>query len=491
MINFPFLTLLLVVPFVGIALLAFVNGSALQTLRNARSVGLWTVCCTFLVSLVVWFQFDIDKSNFQLTHQISLFGGMGIDYNVGVDGVSLLMLMLTTTLMPLVVLAGWSSIQKRPKIYYIALLSMETFLIGAFISLNVLMFYVFFEAILIPMFLLIGIWGGENRIYATFKFFLFTFFGSILMLVAFLVIGTYVQSFNIENWHSVIEQSFFGNMVHLLWWALFIGFAVKIPMIPLHTWLPDAHVEAPSSASMVLAGLLLKLGAYAMIRFHVLAFPNLSAYYFPFVATLSVVAIVYASLLAWAQTDMKKLVAYSSIAHMGYVTLGIYSQTHLGIKGAVIQMISHGLISVGLFYVVDMLYRRTQTRNIQEYGGIATLAPKLSVLAFIFVLGLISLPGTSAFIGEIMIAMAIFKMSALFGILMTIGIVLAPVYGLTFYRKVFLGQVPSAGLKLQDVTVKEFFICATLIGMIAWIGLYPKYLLMGLDVTVARMVKGG
>lgn len=490
MINFPFLTLLLILPLFGVFLLTLINGSHTAMLRNSRAVALWTTCSTFLVSLIVWFEFDPDKSSFQLLHHIPIFGGMGIDYLVGIDGISLLMLMLTTLLMPLVILAGWSSIQRRPKMYYIALLSMQTFLIGAFISLNVLMFYVFFEGILIPMFLLIGIWGGENRIYATFKFFLYTFSGSILMLVAFLVIGSYLDTFNLTVWTSNIENLFFSHVSHLLWWALFIGFAIKIPMVPLHTWLPDAHVEAPATASMILAGILLKLGGYAMIRFHLLAFPTLSAHYFSMVAGFSVLAIVYASFLAWVQTDMKKLVAYSSVAHMGYVTLGIYSHSTIGLKGAVIQMFSHGLISAGLFYIVDMLYRRIHTRDMHQYGGVVTTAPKISVMAFIFMMGLISLPLTSGFVGEIMVMVGVFKVSQFWGILSAVGVVLAPIYGLTFYRKVFLG-LPSEGvLKMKDSTLKELSICSVLLFMIAWVGVYPQTFMKVLNASITRIVGG-
>ena len=490
MISFPFLTLLLVLPPVGAMLLFFIKGSPVQVLRNTRAVALWTTCCTFLVFLVVWQEFDSAKSHFQLVHTIPMFGRMGIEYSVGVDGVSLLMLMLTSVLMPLVILAGWSSIQTRPKVYYIALLCMQSFITGAFISLNVIMFYVFFEAVLIPMFLLIGIWGGEHRVYATYKFFLFTFLGSILILVAFLVIGTYVQSFNIADWKSVIEESFSNTVSHALWWALFIGFAIKIPMIPFHTWLPDAHVQAPATASMILAGVLLKLGGYAMIRFHLLAFPSLSSHYFFAVAGLSIVAIVYASLLAWSQSDMKKLVAYSSVAHMGYVTLGIYSQSVIGVKGAVIQMVSHGIISAGLFYLVDMLYRRTHTRDMHHYGGVVSIATKLSAIAFIFILGLISLPITSGFVGEIMVTMAVFKVSPLLGILTVVGVVLAPIYGLSLYRQVFLGKTAEVVQKIRDITLKEFAICSVLIIMIAWIGIYPKTVIGVLDNTVKHMVKG-
>lgn len=490
MISFPFLTLLLVLPLLGVVFLFFIKGAPEQVLRNTRAVALWTTCATLLVFLVVWQEFDSAKSHFQLTHHVPLFGGMGIEYLVGIDGVSLLMLMLTSVLMPLIVLAGWDSIQSQPRLYYMALLCMQSFITGAFISLNVIMFYVFFEAVLIPMFLIIGIWGGEYRIYATYKFFLFTFFGSILMLIAFLVIGTYVQSFNITDWTLKLEESFSTHVVHALWWALFIGFAIKIPMVPLHTWLPDAHVQAPATASMILAGVLLKLGGYAMIRFHLLAFPSLSAYYFPVVAGLSIIAIVYASLLAWSQSDMKKLVAYSSIAHMGYVTLGIYSQSAIGVKGAVIQMVSHGVVSAGLFFVVDMLYRRTHTRDMHHYGGVASVAPKLSAIAFIFILGLISLPLTSGFVGEIMVTIAVFKTSQLLGILTVIGVVLAPIYGLSFYRTVFLGKVPDSLFKLKDITARESLICLVLLLIVGWIGIYPTPVMSVLDNTVKSMVRG-
>lgn len=489
MIDFPFLTLLLVLPLIGVGLLAFVNGTPQQILKNSRAVTLWTTTCAFLVFLVVWFQFDSAKSNFQLTHHIPSIGGLGIEYHIGIDGVSLLMLLLTTLLIPLVVLAGWSSIQQRPKTYYIALLCLETFLIGSFISLNVLMFYVFFEAILIPMFLMIGIWGGSNRIYATFKFFLYTFLGSILVLVAFLVIGTYVQSFNLMDWTSAIEHSFFGHVGRALWWALFIGFAIKIPMFPVHTWLPDAHVEAPATASMILAGVLLKLGGYAMIRFHLLAFPQLSMEQFPIIAALSIIAIVYASLVAWAQSDMKKLVAYSSIAHMGYVTIGLYSQSVIGVKGAVIQMVSHGITSAGLFFVVDMLYRRTHTRDMHQYRGVVAVAPKLTAVAFMLVLGLVSLPMTSGFVGELMVTIAAFKVSTVIGILTALGVILAPIYGLNFYRQVFLGKPSETAKKINDVTLKEMGISAGLICVMLWLGLYPKPFMTPLEGTAKRITR--
>ncbi len=490
MISFPFLTLMLVLPLVGAGLLFFINGSSAKVLQNTRSVALWTSVCTLLVFSVVWCDFDPDKSTFQLVHDIPAFGGMGIEYIVGVDGVSILMLLLVSLLMPLVILVGWSSIQQRTKMYYMALLCLQSFITGVFISLNVIMFYVFFEAVLIPMFLLIGIWGGENRIYATFKFFLFTFFGSIVMLVAFLVIGTYLNSFNLLDWTSRIEHSFSQNVVYGLWWAMFLGFAIKVPMVPVHTWLPDAHVQAPATASMILAGVLLKLGCYAMIRFHLIAFPTVSMTFFPIVAGLNVLAIVYASLLAFAQSDMKKLVAYSSIAHMGYVTLGVYSQSGVGLKGAVLQMVSHGFISAGLFYVVDMLYRRTHTRDIQQYGGVVHVAPKLATMAFVLVLGLISVPGTSGFVGEIMVTMAVFKTSTFWGILTVMGIVLAPLYGLTLYKRVFLGQVAENIKNLPDVTFKEFCISASLILMVAWLGIYPKPFIAVLDGTIKHVVRG-
>lgn len=490
MISFPFLTLMLLLPLIGAGLLFFINGSTAKILHNTRSVALWTTFCTLLVFGVVWCEFDSDKSTFQLIHKVPVLGGIGIEYVVGVDGVSLLMLLLTSLLMPLVVLAGWDSIQQRPKMYYMALLCLQSFITGAFISLNVIIFYVFFESVLIPMFLLIGVWGGENRIYATFKFFLFTFSGSIVMLMAFLVIGTYLNSFNVVDWTFKIEHSFGQNVAYALWWALFVGFAIKVPMIPLHTWLPDAHVQAPATASMILAGVLLKLGCYAMIRFHLLVFPTVSMFFFPVVAGLSIVAIVYASLLAFAQSDMKKLIAYSSIAHMGYVTLGIYSQSWIGLKGAALQMVSHGVVSAGLFYMVDMLYRRTHTRDIQQYGGVVQVAPKLSAIAFILTLALISLPGTSGFVGELMVTMAVFKVSQFWGVLTASGVVLAPIYGLSLYKKVFLGQAGDSIKKLSDVTLKEFGICATLILMIMWVGIYPKPFIAVLDHTVKHMVKG-
>ncbi len=340
------------------------------------------------------------------------------------------------------------------------------------------------------MFLLIGVWGGENRIHAAYKFFLYTFIGSVLMLVAFLYIGSVVGSFNIEEWNSSIELVMVNNLGVTIWWALFIGFAIKIPMFPVHTWLPSAHVEAPATASMLLAGVLLKMGGYAMIRFHLLTFPKMSEDFFYIVAILSVVAIVYASLLAWTQTDMKKLVAYSSIAHMGYVTLGIYSQTKVGIIGAMVQMISHGVISVGLFFMVDILYRRTQSRDLSIYGGVAAVLPKFAVLSFMLILGLMGVPMTSGFVGEIMVTAGVFKVSPMVAIFAASGVVLAPIYGLTLYRKVFLGSVSDKVLKIAKVSARELFVLGGLVALMVWIGIYPRVITVPLDKTVNLMVEG-
>lgn len=490
MIQFPFLTLLLLMPIIGVLVIVFIQGSENQVLKNTRAVALWTSFVTLLVYTIVWFEFDLSKSSFQLVHAINLIKVFGIEYFVGVDGISLLMLLLTTLLMPLVVLVSWNSVVKRPKLYYISLLCLETFIIGAFISLNTLMFYVFFEAVLIPMFLLIGIWGGESRVYASIKFFIYTFLGSILMLSAFLVIGSYTQSFNITDWGANIEEAFLINISKTLWWFLAIGFAIKIPLVPFHTWLPKAHVEAPSSASMILAGVLLKLGAYAMIRFHLSAFPELSKLYFPIIATVSIIGLVYASLVAWVQTDMKRLVAYSSIAHMSFVVLGIYTQSTVGIIGAVVQMISHGIISAGLFFVVDMLYQRVHTREIPAYGGVVDVAPKLSVVAFLFILGLISLPLTSGFVGEFMVTAAVFRSSQLFGALMVLGVILAPIYALLFYKSVFLGSLKGDSKKLTDMTLRELLIAGVLICFVFWLGIYPTTFTKVLEPTVMRITKG-
>lgn len=490
MINFPFLTLLLLMPVIGVLVIIFIQGTKQQVLQNTRAVALWTSFVTLLIYSIIWFEFDSAKSSFQLVHQLGSINAVGLQYVVGVDGISLLMLLLTTLLMPLVILTGWHSVVDRPKLYYVSLLSLETFVIGAFISLNSLMFYVFFESVLIPMLLLIGIWGGEFRIHASIKFFIYTFLGSILMLSAFLIIGAYVGSFNMMEWSSTIEESFVGQTSKAIWWLLAIGFAVKIPMFPLHTWLPKAHVEAPSSASMILAGVLLKLGAYAMIRFHLLAFPQLSAHYFPVIATVCIVGLIYASLIAWVQKDMKRLVAFSSIAHMSFVVLGIYSQSALGVTGAVIQMMSHGVISAGLFFVVDMLYQRTHTREISAYGGIVHTIPKISVIAFLLVLGLISVPLTSGFVGEVMVMLSVFKISPVFGVLIALGVILAPIYGLTFYRNVFLGPLETEFKKLPDISLREMLIAGVLVVFMLWIGIYPSTFTQVLEPTALHIIKG-
>ena len=436
MLSLPILSIIIFLPLVGVALLSLINSTTANGERNLKQTALWVVCLNFIVSIAMLINFDQSDPNFQFTESYFWLNS-GISYHLGVDGISILLIILTTFLMPFCILASFESIKVSLKEYLIAFLILETLMIGVFCSLDLVLFYLFFEGGLIPMFLIIGIWGGERRVYATFKFFLFTLAGSVFMLLA--IIAIYMET-GTTNITYLLQFDLAPSLQYIFWLAFFASFAVKIPMWPVHTWLPDAHVEAPTAGSVILAGVLLKMAGYGFIRFSLGIFPIASSYFAPFIFTLSIIAIIYASLVALVQTDMKKLIAYSSVAHMGFVTLGIFTFTLQGIEGAIIQMLSHGIISAALFLCVGVVYDRIHTREIDRYGGLVNRMPLYAFAFMIFIMGSIGLPGTSGFVGEFLVLLSIFSVNTYFAVFATSGVVLAAAYSLWLYRKVIFGS---------------------------------------------------
>ncbi|MEM7046318.1 MAG: NADH-quinone oxidoreductase subunit M [Pseudomonadota bacterium] len=455
----------------ALALLLFVHGDDKQAQRNSRIMTLWTSTITFLVSLVLWTRFDSQVIGFQMVTELPWLEDLGISFRLGVDGISVLFVLLSTMLMPLCILASWQSITRSVKHYMIAFLVLETLMIGTFCALDLVVFYIFFEGVLIPMFLIIGIWGsGEERIYAAFKFFLFTLLGSILLLVAVIYIVVSVGTADIRTlFHTDIPRA--AQM--WLWLAMFASFAVKMPMWPVHTWLPDAHVQAPTAGSVILAGVLLKMGGYGFLRLSLPILPDASAFFAPMVLTLSVIAIIYASLVALVQQDMKKLIAYSSIAHMGLVTAGIFSFTVDGVQGAILLMVSHGFTSAALFLCVGVLYDRTHTRAIERFGGVVKAMPIFALCFMIFTMASIGLPGTSGFVGEFLALVGLFQVNIPVAIIATFGAVLGAAYMLVLYRNVMYGKPSELALTLRDLVNREIVIFLPLIVLIMWLGLYP------------------
>ena len=476
------LSLTTFIPLLGAAILAlFLRGDDPAAQRNAKWVAMATTVATFLVSLFILFGFNPNDTGFQFVEEREWL--MGLQYKMGVDGISILFVMLTTFLMPLVIASCWS-VDKRVKEYMIAFLFLETLMLGVFMALDLILFYLFFEAGLIPMFLIIGIWGGVNRIYASFKFFLYTFLGSVLMLVAmvamFVDAGTtdiptlMTHSFGSESF-SLLGIQIIGGAQTLMWIAFFASFAVKMPMWPVHTWLPDAHVQAPTAGSVVLAAILLKMGGYGFLRFSLPMFPVGSEVMGPFVLWLSAIAIVYTSLVALVQQDMKKLIAYSSVAHVGYVTMGIFAVNQQGIDGAIFQMLSHGFISGALFLCVGVIYDRMHTREIDAYGGLVNRMPAYAMIFMFFTMANVGLPGTSGFIGEFLVLVGIFQVNTWVAMIATTGVILSAAYALWLYRRVVMGDLIKEGLKsITDMTGREKAIFAPLVVMTLLLGVYPS-----------------
>jgi NADH-quinone oxidoreductase subunit M len=464
-------------PLVGALLIATLNSEAKG---NARWIALWTTLVTFAVSLLIWINFDTNTAGFQFVEEHAWLGPL--KYKMGVDGISMLFVILTTFLMPLCILASWVSVQDRVKEYMIAFLALETLMLGVFSALDMVLFYLFFEGGLIPMFIIIGVWGGKRRVYASFKFFLYTLLGSVLMLLAMMAMYWHAGTTDIP---TLLQTKFPPDMQWWLWIAFFASFAVKMPMWPVHTWLPDAHVEAPTAGSVILAGILLKMGGYGFLRFSLPMFPNASADLAPLVFTLSIVAIIYTSLVALVQEDIKKLIAYSSVAHMGFVTMGIFTATQQGVDGAIFQMLSHGIISSALFLCVGVIYDRTHTREIAAYGGLVERMPKYAFAFMVFTMANVGLPGTSGFIGEFLTLLSAFKANTWVAILATTGIILSAAYALYLYRRVIFGALEKASLKgLLDLSLREIAILAPLVLLTIFYGVYPSPVL---DVTATSV----
>ena len=508
--EFALLSIIIFFPAVGALLLLSlrkVTAGDDDTLENESRVafltGLFVSAATFLLSLIALAYFDTAGAQYQLTESFHWFGGTtnaageiegGISYKLGVDGMSLLLVILTTFLTPLCFLASWGSIKKRVTEYVAAFLILETLMLGVFCTLDLMLFYVFFEAGLIPMFIIIGIWGGADRVYASFKFFLYTLLGSLFMLMAIIVMYLKAGTTDIVTLQEVMptlfatENGAFG-VQHLLWLAFFASFAVKLPMWPVHTWLPDAHVQAPTAGSVILAGVLLKMGGYGFLRFSLPMFPEASLWFQPMVFAMSVIAIVYASLVAFRQTDMKKLIAYSSVAHMGFVTLGIFSFTDTGIQGAIFQMISHGVISGALFLIVGVIYDRMHTREIAFYGGLVTKMPVYAAVFMLFTMANVGLPGTSGFIGEILTMVGSFQASTWAAAGAALGVIFSAVYMLTLYRRTVFGVITNDKLAdIKDLTRIEAIVFAPLVVATIVLGVFPALIFDITESSVAPIL---
>ncbi len=481
MTDWPILSTVTFVPLVGALFILLIRGDGEIERRNIRNVALITTVFNFLLSLGIWYAFDNSDFGFQMVEKTEWLGG-GISYHMGVDGISMLFVILTTFLMPLCILASWESVQKRVKDYMIAFLILETLMIGVFCALDIVLFYVFFEAGLIPMFIIIGVWGGGRRVYASFKFFLYTLLGSVLMLLAIMAMYWNAGTTSIPE---LLAHDFPPDMQIWLWLAFLASFAVKLPMWPVHTWLPDAHVEAPTAGSVILAGILLKLGGYGFLRFSLPMFPLASAELAPLIYTLSVIAIVYTSLVAMMQEDIKKLIAYSSVAHMGFVTMGIFAANAQGIQGAIFQMLSHGIVSAALFLCVGVVYDRLHTRDIAAYGGLVNNMPKYAVAFMVFTMANVGLPGTSGFVGEFLTLMGVFQVNTWVALFATTGVVFSACYALWLYRRVIFGALEKESLKsMLDLSTREKVILYPLIALTIFFGFYPMPVF---DVTAASV----
>jgi NADH-quinone oxidoreductase subunit M len=470
--SWPLLSLVTFLPLVGAGFILLVRGEPDVVARNARAVALWTSLITFALSLLLWINFDSSSATFQFVEKREWMTPFGITYHMGVDGISMLFVLLSTLLTPLCILASWDAIETRVKEYMVAFLVLETMMVGTFAALDLVLFYVFFEGVLIPMFLIIGIWGGGRRVYSAFKFFLYTLAGSVLMLVAILAMYFDAETTDIP---TLLAYSFSPVMQKWLWLAFFASFAVKMPMWPVHTWLPDAHVDAPTAGSVILAGVLLKMGGYGFLRFSLPMFPDASAYFTPLVYVLSVIAIIYTSLVALAQEDMKKLIAYSSVAHMGYVTLGIFTGGVQGVQGALFQMLSHGVVSGALFLCVGVIYDRMHTREIARYGGLVYRMPAYAAVFMVFMLASVGLPGTSGFVGEFLVLLGAFQSNTWAGFFATTGLILGAPYMLYLYRRVIFGPLVREELRsILDLNKRELATFAPLVALVLWMGVYPK-----------------
>jgi len=486
--HWPLLSLVTFLPLVGVGFIMTSRGDDAIVARNARNIALSTSLIVFALSIVLWVQFDPSTPAFQFVERarwVSI-GGFTINYHMGIDGISLFFVLLSTLLTVLCVVSSWNSVHVQVKEYMIAFLVLETMMVGIFCALDFVLFYVFFEGVLVPMFLIIGVWGGPRRVYAAFKFFLYTFLGSILMLLAVLAIYFQTGSTDIE---VALTHGFPPDLQKWLWLAFFASFAVKVPMWPVHTWLPDAHVEAPTAGSVILAGILLKMGGYGFIRFSLPMFPAASVYFTPLIFALSAIAVIYTSFVALAQTDMKKLIAYSSVAHMGFVTMGLFALNSEAVQGAMIQMLSHGLVSAALFLVVGVVYDRLHTRDIDRYGGLVQRMPAYAFVFMCFMLASVGLPGTSGFIGEFLILLGTFRVSTLECFLAATALFLSVMYMLYLYRRIIFGTITRDDLRgMTDLNWREKLVFAPLLVLVLWMGIYPSSFLTPIRTSVDHLV---
>ena len=486
MFGFGILTGLLTLPLVGAALILVLRGDQAAVASNARWIALFTTVLTFVLACVAWARFNPADPGFQLVESHAWISD-AIRFKLGVDGFSFPFIVLTAFLMPFCIGASWTSVEKRVPEYMVAFLVLETLMIGVFGALDLVLFYLFFEAGLIPMFLIIGIWGGKRRVYASYKFFLYTLLGSVLMLLAIMAMYWNAGTTDIP---SLLAHKFPSGMQKWLWLAFFASFAVKMPMWPVHTWLPDAHVEAPTAGSVILAAILLKMGGYGFIRFSIPMFPEASQYFAPLVFALSVVAIVYTSLVAMMQEDIKKLIAYSSVAHMGFVTMGLFTLTPQGVQGAMFQMMSHGLVSGALFLCVGVIYDRMHTREIAAYGGLVNRMPIYAVVFMIFTMANVGLPGTAGFVGEFLTLMGAFRANPWVAFFAATGVILSAAYALWLYRRVVFGELVKPELKgIKDLSAREIAILAPLVLLTIWYGVQPQTILGAFAAPTEMLIK--
>ena len=485
MIASHILSIVTFLPLLGAAAILLTSGSETVVARNARWIALITTIVEFAISIYIWVKFDGSIAAFQFVEQADWLGP-GIGYHMGVDGISMLFIVLTCGLMPFCILASWESIETRVAEYMVAFLALEALMIGVFCALDLVLFYLFFEGGLIPMFLIIGVWGGKRRVYASFKFFLYTLLGSVLMLLAILAMYNMAGTTDIV---TLLHYHFPPAMQFWLWLAFFASFAVKMPMWPVHTWLPDAHVEAPTAGSVILAAILLKMGGYGFLRFSIPMFASASATFAPFVFTLSIVAIIYTSLVALAQEDIKKLIAYSSVAHMGFVTMGIFTLTHQGVEGGIFQMLSHGVVSGALFLCVGVIYDRMHTREIAAYGGLVNRMPIYAACFMIFTLANVGLPGTGGFVGEFLTMLGAFAVNTWVAIFSATGVILSAAYALYVYRRVVFGDLVKPALQtIKDLSPREIAILAPLVVVTILMGVYPKPVFDVTSASVANLI---
>lgn len=486
MLEFPLLSLMTFLPLAGVLIILVIRGEPGVVAQNTKHMALYTSLFTLAFALFMYMRFDPAVADFQFVEKNNWLRPLGINYHMGVDGISMFFALLSAFLTPVCILSAWNSIKTRIREFMIAFLVLETFMIGTFCALDGVLFYLFFEGVLLPMFIIIGVWGGARRVYSAYKFFLYTFLGSVLMLLALLTLYSQTGTTDLP---TLMQNPVARDLQLWLWLAFFASFAVKMPMWPVHTWLPDAHVEAPTAGSVILAGVLLKMGGYGFLRFSLPILPEASAYFAPMIWWLSVIAIVYTSLVALVQQDMKKLIAYSSVAHMGFVTLGIFTFTTQGVEGAIFQMLSHGLISAALFLCVGVVYDRLHTREIGRYGGLVKNMPRYATVFMIFMLGSVGLPGTSGFVGEFLTLLGAFQINTVVAAFAASGVVLGAAYMLMLYRRVIFGpQVNKDAAVLPDLDKREHGLLLILAALVLWLGISPSLVSDKISPSVSKLL---